>query len=65
MIPRLSLWKSRLHDPRAGGGLGLDSRLPRDRALPVEASVADMHIIYAASNEYLVDADGAAIVWSD
>lgn len=65
VIPRASLWKSRLHDPRAGSGLGLDSRLSKYRERPVAASVSDLHVIYVASNEYLIDADGEPIVWSD
>lgn len=40
-----------------------DKRHPQWRT--IEKSIGDLHLIYTSQNEYLIDADGEPIVWSD
>ena len=49
--------------PRAGHGRGMPSTVDKYAPRPVEPSADDLNFIYVAPNEYLIDQDGALLVW--
>jgi hypothetical protein len=51
-------------NPRAGHGRGMPRVGDKYEPRAVEMSASDLNFIYVAPNEWLIDADGAILVWS-